>query len=80
MNVMDRRLNKEKLGLGSFETSIDHQKFQLIISMAAGAPPSRPGPKEEKVVIKTPKLKGLRIKVWPDIQFSANTEEVDVMT
>jgi len=60
---MDRRLDKEKLGLRSSKTLIHYQESQFTISIGVvEASPSGPKTKEEKIVIETPKLEGLRIK------------------
>jgi hypothetical protein len=70
MNVMDTRLDMDKLGLRSSETLIHYQESQFMNCIGVEAPPSSlPKSYEEEATIETPKkLKGLRIKVCPDLQ------------
>jgi hypothetical protein len=66
MYFMDRRLDKEKLGLRSSETLIHYQESQFINCIGAEASPSFiPKSNEQKATIETQKAKVLRTKSVP---------------
>jgi hypothetical protein len=63
---MGRGLNKEKLGLPSFERLIQYQESQVMNCIRIEALPSMPKTNEEKAVIETSKkLIDLRTKSLP---------------
>jgi hypothetical protein len=67
MYFMERRLDKEKLGLRSSETLIHYQESQFIncIGVEASLSSSIPKSNEQKATIETPKAKVLRTKSVP---------------